>query len=379
MDASIRRQSGFNLIELMVGLTISLIGLIAVAQIMVTFNQQRTTVGQTMASQNNGVMALYLLERDLAQAGYGLMNLQNCLFINYFYNGTGYYLTPYGVGLPGTNNVALTTLPVRIIDGGTGSDILEVQYGYSASGVPGTDITGVQASYSDAYAVKAAVGFATGDRFVANVNGTCTLAEVSNANPVVSPIAHDAGPAAPYNVAAAPGGTGWNNVLAAYIVPNVSPQPFLANLGSFVSRRYQIDASGLTLAELPTFTANTLVDDIVFFKAQYGLAASAASSSVASWADGSTIINNTTASRVIAIRVGIVARSPLYEKTEVDAPATLSVIPPRAGVTVLPDPAAGLCGTDATTSEVKCTVTDRHYRYRAYSTVVPLKNSIWIR
>jgi hypothetical protein len=95
------------------------------------FGQSRTTQTQTSETQTNGTLALYLIERDLGQAGYGLMNLQNCPYINYYYN-TGFITSPFPNNLnalPGSGTIALTTLPVRIVDGDVGSDTLEVQFG----------------------------------------------------------------------------------------------------------------------------------------------------------------------------------------------------------------------------------------------------------
>ena len=67
------RARGFSLIELLIGMVIAMMGLAAVGSMMMTFSKKRSTVTQTMVAQDNGVMALYRLERDLAQAGYGLM------------------------------------------------------------------------------------------------------------------------------------------------------------------------------------------------------------------------------------------------------------------------------------------------------------------
>jgi type IV pilus assembly protein PilW len=245
--------------------------------------------------------------------------------------------------------------------------------------------------YGDPYPVTSALGFANGDRIVANVangaaNGICTMAAVTNANPVASPIAHAA--SNPFNVVAAPGGTGWNPVTAwTYSSGSMPHMPYLANLGNFVSRRYSVASSAVTaalnLAEFPGFAANVVVDDIVFLKAQYGLAPSPCAgvlcSQVTSWADAGTFaIDNTNAARVVAIRLGIVARSPLYEKTApAGAASVLSVIAPLGGTSTVADPAAGECATDTVTMEVKCTVADTHFRYRVYSTTVPLRNPLW--
>ncbi|RTL56469.1 MAG: prepilin-type N-terminal cleavage/methylation domain-containing protein [Rhodocyclaceae bacterium] len=402
MKPATNTQQGFSLIELLIGLAIGLVGLFAVSQIMLSFNKQRTTINQTMTTQNNGVMALYLLERDLSQAGYGMAGLA-CDRINYSYNGTGYYNNPYNsTTLPGAGNVALTALPVRIhnSNNGLGSDVIEVQYGRNNSGIPGAQIIAAQASYAAAYSVAAATGFSNGDMFIAYTNGICTLAKVSAAptvpdpsnaptasTPVTSAVPHSSSVWPDYNVNSAPGGNGWNSVAAADL--SASPGPFLANMGTFVSRRFAVNNNALTLSELPALdpsvsAAPVLVDDIMFIKAQYGLSSSAGSTAVATWASAddlaTTGYDSTKASRIVAVRVGVVARSPLLEKdTITDAPATLSVLPPITGTSSVASPSAGNCVTDTATWEVLCTVPDTHYRYRSYSTIIPLKNVIWTR
>ncbi len=369
-----RRQGGFNLLDLLIGVVISMFGLLAVAVTFRDFGQQRTTQVNASESQTNGTMALYLIERDLGQAGYGMMGLQNCSFINYYYSGTGYYTDPY----VSTNvNTALTTLPVQIVDGGASSDTIHIQYGNSASGATGSDINTAN-TYPAGYAVTAAVGFAQGDLAVSNIGGICTLVAVTNTNPVASPIEHAT--TSPYNVAAAPGGTGWNSVLAADLAS--TPKPMLVNLGGFVSRQYSVAKTNetyvMTARDLPfVAAASAVVDEIVFLKAQYGMAATCNGTKVVStWVSASTVIDNTNACRVIAVRVGVVARSPIYEKAAV-APASITVLPAiNGGAALAPPGVAGTCATNGTL-EVICKPPDDHYRYRNYSTIIPLKNVIW--
>lgn len=356
MQSPIHRTRGFSLIELMIGMVIAMMGLAAVGSMMMTFSKKRGVVTQTMGAQDNGVMALYRLEKDLNQAGYGLMPLQRCTSIT-----------------DGTNSFVPS--PVIINDGGIDPDSLQISYITSNSGLFGAervDAGGFSISVATAvtdpantattvstFPVRSTVGFTPrnltatpaeqGDRVVLapiDSQGTtmvCTLTRLISVG------------TASVGVAGATNG-------------------YVGNLGSFASNLYAISGTTLQLTEFAA-AANNLVDDIVFLKAQYGVAGSAASTTVAQWQSATPADIKT----VVAIRVGVVARSALKENEIVDAPATLSVLPAVTGVTTMANPGTGLCGTDAATREVKCTVPDTRYRYRAYSTVIPLRNVMWTR
>lgn len=67
-----RDQRGFSIVEIMVGMVISLIGVIIIFQVFQeSENIKRRTTGGGDAQQN-GVAALFQMERSLKQAGYGL-------------------------------------------------------------------------------------------------------------------------------------------------------------------------------------------------------------------------------------------------------------------------------------------------------------------
>lgn len=351
------RQRGLSIIDLMIGAAIALIGMLAVAQVMVNFNRQRNTTSQTMEAQANGAMALYLLQRSLGQAGYGMMSLQACPWINWYYGGTGRGADPYGAAA----NPALTTLPVRITDGGNASDTIEVQYGTARSGVPPVMVTRTQTgSYGDAIVIASISGLAENDLFVSVVGTSCTLGRVSPNGVVASPpsFTHTGGD---YNVAARPTGltSGWD--------PVVVDTSFVANLGPTLGGgRYRIASDVLEVAEFPIYVFNPLVDGIVFMKAEYGFDDNN-DGAVDRWVKGTAAdtVTNVNAGRVVAIRVGVVARSPLYEREEIlDAPTVLSVLPAIA---------------NPSTAETTYTVPDRHFRYKTYYTIIPLRNVIWGR
>lgn len=331
-NSTMRRQRGFNLIELLIGLAISLMGLAAVSGVMMTFSKKRTAITQTMATQDNGVMALYRLERDISQAGYGLAPLQACTSV---VDGANSFV-PYGV---------------IITDGGAGvSDTITVQGTNPASGVPGTELTasGGNTMSSSAYYVRSAVGFSVNDRVVAtNFIPTCTMTTVTAINTGVTPNTISFTPALSADSA------------AGYLV-------YFGAAGEFFSRRYSISTATMTVGDYPLYTASPLVDDIVFLKAQYGLADTTSSTVVTRWVSGATALTSANVGRVVAIRVGVVARSAARENETIEQPNTLVVF-------------QELSDSSGTTDTVSYSLPDMRSRYRTYSTIIPLKNVIWTR
>lgn len=346
MKRAKRSQRGFTMIELMIGVAIALLGLGAVSAVMVSFSSKRTSITQTLMTQDNGVMALYRLEKDLSQAGYGLMPILGCTLIS-----------------DGTNS--FNPIPVQIADGGSANDSIVITYLSPTSGLFGSerlDSGGYQLTTDVAignlattnHFVRATTGFKVGDRVVvapliSTPAASCTMANVA----VVGTVASTA------------------NVTNGYV----------ANLASFVSSTYSISNDALTVQEYGA-TANNLVDNIVFLKAQYGMddganGGNAGDGSVDEWLSGATVIDRNNATQVIAVRVGVVARSGLTERDTTGNASTISVLPAITGTSSGSAPAAGACSTYANTSEVKCTVADTHYRYRTYTTTIPLRNTLW--
>ena len=333
-----RRQRGFTLIEMMIGIVIGLFGLLAITEVLVDFNVNRNAVTQTMESQNNGTMALYLMERDLLKAGYGMMNIQDCSNINWYFNSA--VQTP------------LTTLPVKITDGGAASDSIEVQYANSSAGVPATLISQAQNTYADPLSVASVVGLASGNLVIADAGGVCTLYGVTAVNNVSGALSHASTSA--YNPASDPG-NGWDPV------PVSST---LVNLGSnFVDRRYGITANALATASFPSYASSTSVDGIVFMKAQYGRDTNG-DGTVDTWSAGTWVPDNSTANQIVAVRIGVVARS--LETIAGVAPSSITLLPELKDLTGV-----------SIGARVDYTLPDRNYRYKAYSTIIPLRNVIW--
>jgi len=332
-----RRQGGFTLMELLIAMIISLLGLSAVGSMMMNFSKKRTSITQTLSAQDNGVMALYRLERDVAQAGYGLMNLQSCATI---LNGTSASFTHY---------------PVQITWGGAGvSDSIAVKWANPTTGAPGTELdnsSGTSMTGSQ-YNVRSNVGFSAGDVVVSTLAcAATTVGAITNTTTI------------PYSYS----GTA---------LASSSQTGFLAyfgQAGQFINRQYAIGPTAMTVADYPAFTTNNLVDNIVYLKAQYGVAGAITGNpaTVARWVSGATTLNGTGCSGssihpacVVAIRIGVVARSAAVSSEPVDQPNPLPLLPV-------------VFGSDSETFALPAG--SSNLRYRAYSTVIPLNNVIWGR
>lgn len=67
------RQSGFSLIEILIGMTIGLVVILVIMQTMSLFESQRQRSNGAANMQSNGLLALYSLEQETRQAGYGMV------------------------------------------------------------------------------------------------------------------------------------------------------------------------------------------------------------------------------------------------------------------------------------------------------------------
>lgn len=70
-----RLTTGFSLVEILVGMAIALIGALIALHVLATSEGQKRTTMSSGDAQQNSLLALYLLERDVRQAGYGIKGL----------------------------------------------------------------------------------------------------------------------------------------------------------------------------------------------------------------------------------------------------------------------------------------------------------------
>jgi type IV pilus assembly protein PilW len=399
-----RRQRGVTLIELMVGVVIGLLATLVIAQVSSVFEaRRRQTVGGS-DTQLTGALALNTLQRDVQMGGYGLTSgglttggAERCTEIRGRRNGTEY---------------RWPMAPVLITQGGGGSS--------SVTGRSDT-VRVLMASNNNRYAVPMRLQNhhrrdATSFDLIPNTNVGNRLGDLLVAVPAIPGIGGQASPtwcsllqisADPNNntdtLEHLPNGSGpWNQDATATVLPgalnadiayaasiNDARGSFLINVGTLTDRCYFVSDPDTTnsdqrcglaadASETPytlrlrsfntttTVTSNQdLFPNVINLQALYGVASASASRTIDSWTTD-TPTTSVAWDRVIAVRVGILARSTQYETDEVTT----------ARPTWMPD------GTTAQQFTLpSCPVGEndcwKHYRYRVFESVIPLRNMLW--
>ena len=341
-----RRSAGFSLVELMVAVVVGLLGILAITSVFVTFEGNRRTTTGSGDAQENALVAMVSLERDLRMAGLGLVGL-GCATVN-GYNAT---LTPA--------NVSFVPLPISITrdSPAAGSDMVTVMHSNSAFGNVPTSLTGPMASSDDALNAANADGFVRGDLIlISEGNKACSLMQASDDAAKVG---------TNWTLSHAPGAVDFNPPLGTNIFPagGYATGAVVTNLGAMARREYFVQGSNLMMRDrnvpdsaVAPLNPVAVVDGVVAIRAQYGRDTNA---------DGYIDVFDNTApaspGEVVAVRIAVVARSPQLEKTPV-SPATLALWDG---------------GTVANGGAIALDATAQQYRYKVYQTTIPLRNVIW--
>jgi type IV pilus assembly protein PilW len=330
---TLHRQTGFSLVEIMVGLVIGILGVIVMLQVFALSEERKRTTTSTGESQSDGVIALYQLQRDIGQAGYGFtaLNLFNCTLTA----PVGAVSIPLA---PVIINPPTSIIPVADAN----SDTLLVSYG-NTNGQPQGNPIAAQAG--TLYTVQMPSTFAVGDRVIA-APSACT------ANLILDSVTASAS-----TLTVATGATGAN-------LYNLGPGPKIL--------AYAVRGGNLTVCDYAINNCSTvgsawvpIASNIVSLKAQYGRD----TLTTVSTADGFAKVdsyNQTTPSgtgaacgwtRIPAVRLALVARSSQYDKSLITAAA--------------PTWAGGSINLSAFTDW-------QHYRYKIFQAVVPIRNVAWM-
>ncbi len=341
-----RAQRGASIIELMVGIVVSMAVSIAAVASAITFTasqRQGTSAGGMVM---NASAALAAIKTDVAGAGLGFFNLASfmCPKLNLSWLATVHF-----------DNASF--VPVLITSGG-GSDQLDVWAGTDISaGAP--VLVKIDTDTSATVALQSLLPV--------TANQAVLIAPVAATDPCVVRTATA--------VAAATGSTPLTLTLTntgAHNQGSFTTTPTYAGssgataakvslLGSLQWSRYRVGAGELILERPLDGTSAVLARNVVSMRVQYGFSASAGTNTLDSWQNATgTPLTAADLGRVRALRVGVVMRSTQREKPDAagncEATATMPV----------------LFGTAATPD-----VTDwRCYRHSVAEAVVPMRNIV---
>ncbi|MDP1658988.1 MAG: PilW family protein [Methylotenera sp.] len=334
-------QAGFSLVEILVGLVIGLLATLVIMQVFSVFEGQKRSTSSSADAQTNGSIALYNMQRDMQMAGFGLPMpmadvVNNSLLCN-----------------PSPANL----FPVVIQNGVAGaSDIVTVRYSTNALGAIPVKITNTANAIAPAagLAVDNNIGCNDGDVVLISQGASCVMTTVADAN---------GNPDTLVNIS-----------LTTLLGTPINVGDKLTCMGNWQNYRYEVVNNQLLLNGTP------VVGEIVNLQAQYGISDSANSNQVKEWVNATGIWAATATTptvanrnRIKAIRIVAVARNGLREKEIVTNTCTTSKGTVNNGPCAWDD-----TDFDAAPSiDLSADANWQNYRYRAFETIIPLRNMLW--
>lgn len=359
---------GFTLVELMVGMAIGLIAVLAMVTVMINSEEQKRSTTGGMDAQVNGALALSAMMREIEKAGYGFSSnpgIIGCPLQNK-YQGGGLASMPTSL-VPVVITAGLNGAPdaIRSIAGNKSSFSVPINLVTPAYS-PGTKVFTVSSVRGVKGPVFDASGkvIATGDLMVAATDAAhpCQVFEVT-ADPSVAAV--DRADTANWNPANFPDQTyGYGSVLVN--LGNTRDIAYSILNGDLAQTSFVLATDGTA-----SYQSFTLFNNIVQLQALYGKDTNA-DGSIDLW-DKTTPTSNALWLQVIAVRVALLSRSTQREKDVV------TFANPQWDVGN-GNPVAGsvTCGSSQCLSLKIDNLTDwGHYRYKMFDTVIPLRNMLW--
>lgn len=356
-----RGSRGFSLIEIMVGLVIGLIAVLVIQRAFATFEAQKRSTSTGAEAQQNALVSLYTVERDVRQAGYGIpLNLLNC---------------PTNIYNPVTSSAAsFPMVPATITPNANanaiGTHTINIVYSTASTVSGSTNIVAAMPPASNVFKVVNPFVYVPGDFVMVYEPGKdCTILQVSSITPSncqgsACNLLSNSTPQFPYNP---PGG---QNI---FPPGGYSTGATITNLGTFANVTYSIDGATNRLIHTDnnTGTANEIADNIADLRAQYGYDLN--NNNIiepAEYLEPASVPVPPDWARVLSVRIAVMARSNLAERLDATAAYTCTTTLTAPSTAWL---AAFTMRNDPSGTPWQC------YRYRIYETIVPLRNIIWTK
>lgn len=360
---SLSATQGFSLIELLIGLVISLIATLAISNVFSQFESGKRRIGAGADAQTNASLAVFSIQRDLQNAGYGLPVFKKT--------------TPFNCPLSTKitqDTIEMDLSPVLITDGGNTRDEIRVRYGTASLGGAYIDLTSITINGANANGMlfenTNIKQFTDGDVILLQDAEKCSLGKATV----------NATSGALTGVTSLTTAIGNDRVVTA----NPTTTTVLANLGQWNEYKFKIEDSyelsrtgGYpSAATFPDKTAVPIVSGIVALQAQYGVSDAALNTNrIANWVDATddfAIGGITLAKRnlIKAVRVAVVAQDGAMQKTNVSQACNGAA----AGLNKV---CIWINDTTPKSVDLSAIPNWQRYRYKVYETAIPLRNVLW--
>lgn len=380
-----RRENGFSIVELMVSIVIGMLALMFATRLIANAETSKQSSLGGSDSMQNGMLALFSITHDAAQAGWGLNDalITGCNTV--FTDTGGFALAPAARG-----GVPVTPLAAALITSNAGgSDQISFYSGTSMSGTGNLRILSNYVAGTTLNVDRSPYGFSNGDVIVAapeTLGANCALAQVSGVALV----------SGQNQVLIAAGGANRFNSgsLGATFTGGQARLFNLGRAGTLSLHTWSVQNGFLQLRATDLAGAGaapaTVVDNVVAIKAQYGLdtrvggAFTPSSGMQITLWSGTMIDADSDAvagsagdyQRIAAVRVAVVARSKSPEKADASGSCTATTALPVVFSSAEP---AGVAAAPITVTVAVAgdTVDWRCYRYRVFETIAPVRNAGW--
>lgn len=349
-----RTQGGVSLVSLLIGVLVGALVLTAAMSSFAFFQGQRRQLVGGDGVLQQGIAGLAELQRAVKSSGATTMNgALLCSTINIYRDGVG----TIADGSP--------TSPVRIVDGGTGSDTLTVTIASSLMGTMPVRVVSSQPPNSKVLQVNTAMGIVTGDLILVGQPAStlpCTLKQVTNTN--------NTGWGA--NIQSNPGANGdWNppNASNAFTTaPSYPAGSVVVKVGNFNWVTYRIVGDDLQMLDNATGATQVIAENVVGMRVWYGTS-DGTNRNIEQWigATGAWVTPTPVqVAAVRAVRIGLVLRNPEHERSSTGGACDTTT---NAVLTLW---------TGGPTFDLSTTGADWScFRYRTLTLVAPLRNVIY--
>lgn len=355
MGSPLKDSRGMSLVEVLISMVISLVVTLAAYQSFAASEGYRRAATGGGDATFSGSIGMYALQRELRMAGYGI-NTPSVL---------GCRVLAYDEGVSPAREFDFTLAPVVITQGAAGApDTLEISYSSSDAVPVPVRMTQAPPTPASLYYIDNGFGIVAGQLLIAAEPGRdCTLSQATN-TPTLEPagqrdrLRHDDGTyVGPFGTSVAsrynkPGGLGPNYTLAG-IIYSIGQAPAVS--------RYYIQNENLVVdSVLLSNVAQPVAAGIVQLQAQYGRDTNA-DGVIDIWTEVAPATPIDWAG-LVAVRLGLVARSAVGERADADGNcATTTIAPTWAGGNF----------------DLSVRADWRCFRYRVFESTISMRNMIW--